>query len=502
MAFNAVFAWFIGKRMNRVNFYRDNPIAAQRSVNEYLNYQLQQTRFYREHLDVLEGNNITLNEIPLQDYGSLKPYIERAIKGEENVLWPGETKWFAQSSGTTADRKKLIPVTLQSLEENHYANGKDLLAQYYANLPNRKLFNAKHLIVGGSGEIRKESNGVFIGDLSAIIIDHLPWWTEMRRTPAKEIALQGNWEIKLDQMAKAVVRENVCIIAGMPSWTSLLLRRILEISNKKSIDEVWPNLELYIHGGMNFGPYRSTFDELLGKKINYVESYNSSEGYFGMQDQLNAHELLLMTHSEVYFEFIPMDEFDGVNSKHVIALKNVKIGIEYALVISTSAGLWRYIIGDTIRFTETHPYRFIVTGRTTQFLNSFGEKVLIQHVENTIEKVNRAMRFRVTDFTIAPYFNKNEAVGGHEWFIEFDQAPDDLIAFEKAIDEQLKVENADYEAKRFLDLNIGKPKFHYLAKGSFHQWLANRQKLGGQHKIPRLMNDRKLVEQLLSETPR
>lgn len=498
MAFNAVFAWFIGKRMSRVNFYRDNPIAAQRSVYEYLQYQLQQSFFYKD-LQAVKGDQISsLSSIPLQDYGTLKPYIERAMSGEENILWPGETKWFAQSSGTTTNRKKLIPVTLQSLEENHYANGKDLLAQYYANLPNRKLFNAKHLIVGGSGEIQKEDSGVFIGDLSAIIINHLPWWTEMRRTPAKEIALQGNWEVKLDQMAKAVVEENVCIIAGMPSWTSLLLKKILETSGKKTIAEVWPNLELYIHGGMNFGPYRKTFDELIGKKINFVESYNSSEGYFGMQDRLDASDLLLMTQSDVYFEFIPMTHFNGVNSTNVLSLEEISLNTDYALVISTSAGIWRYIIGDTIRFTSEKPYRFIVTGRTTQYLNAFGEKVLIYQVEKTIEKVNASIPFHITDYTIAPYFSENSSVGGHEWFIEFETIPDNIREFEEAIDQQLKIENVDYEAKRFENLNIGKPKFHYLPKDTFHHWLKNHQRLGGQHKIPRLTGGRELVEQLLT----
>jgi hypothetical protein len=498
MAFNAVFAWFIGKRMNRVNFYRDNPIAAQRSVHEYLFYQLKKTQFYKGIQDLSIQEIECLRDIPLHDYNTLKPFIDRTMSGEEDVLWPGETKWFAQSSGTTANRKKLIPVTFQSLEENHYANGKDLLAQYYANLPNRKLFNAKHLIVGGSGEIRKENNGVFVGDLSAIIIDHLPWWTELRRTPAKEIALQGNWEVKLDKMAKAVVNENVCIIAGMPSWTSLLLRRILEVSSKKTIAEVWPNLELYIHGGMNFGPYRKTFEELIGREVNFIESYNSSEGYFGMQDRLHGTDLLLMTNSEVYFEFIPMVAFNGIYSTETLLLSEVSIDTEYALVISTSAGLWRYIIGDTIKFTQLNPYRFIVTGRTTQFLNAFGEKVLIHHVEKTIEAVNKSLSFRMTDYTIAPYYRENSSVGGHQWLIEFESPPSDIDAFEAAIDYQLKIENADYEAKRYMDLNIGKPIITYLPKGTFHQWLAKHQKLGGQHKIPRLMNDRQFVEQLLT----
>jgi len=498
MAFNAVFAWFIGKRMNRINFYRDNPIATQHSTIEYLSYQLQKTRFFCELQATVSDKNISFNDIPLQDYSTLKPYIDRTMQGEEDVLWPGKTMWFAQSSGTTANRKKLIPVTIQSLQENHYANGKDLLAQYYANLPNRKLFNAKHLIVGGSGEIRKERNGIFIGDLSAIIIDHLPWWTEMRRTPAKEIALQGDWEVKLDQMAKAVLDENVCIIAGIPSWTSLLLRRILEISHKNSISEVWPKLELFIHGGMNIGPYRKTFDTLIGKEINYVESYNSSEGYFGMQDQKDINELLLMTNSEVYYEFIPMDSFNDINSKNVLNLKDVKTEEDYALVISSSAGLWRYIIGDTIRFTQTHPYRFIVTGRTTQFLNAFGEKVLEYHVERAMATVNKLMAFRMTNYTVAPFFNEHTSVGGHEWFIEFDQAPGDFNTFEMAIDRQLMEENADYEAKRYKDLNIAKPKFNYLKKGTFQKWFSSQQKLGGQHKIPRLTNDRQLVEQLLN----
>jgi hypothetical protein len=317
--------------MVRLNECRENPFAFQTSVFKFLISHGAKTDFglqHRFHSIIKYSDYCKI--VPLQDYGTLKDSIDRSIQGEENLLWPGKTNWFAKSSGTTADRVKILPVTSNSLFNNHYAGGKDLLAQYYANLPNRKLFNAKHLIVGGSGETQTKENGVFVGDLSAIIVNNLPWWTEWRRAPKKQIALQSDWEKKLNDMAEATIQENICILAGVPSWTLLLLKRVLEISGKKTISDVWPSLELYIHGGMNFGPYQAQFEELIGNsEMNYVESYNSSEGYFGLQDQLDSKELLLLTNSEVFYEFIPMTEFEGIHSEKVLTLEEVQTEIDY-----------------------------------------------------------------------------------------------------------------------------------------------------------------------------
>ena len=497
MAFNSVFAWFIGRRMSRIDFYRNKPIESQKSTLDYLNYNLSKTIYFQEHSD--RFNECNLTNLQLQNYDSLKPYIDKTINGEENILWPGLTTWFAKTSGTSSHSKKLIPVTPDFLENNHYANGKDLLAQYYSLLPNRKLFNAKHLIIGGTGEINENNDGKFIGDLSAIIINNLPWWTEMRRTPAKEIALNGNWEHKLEHMAKAVINENVCIIAGMPSWTTILAKKILKISGKKSLKEVWPNLELYIHGGMNIGPYKRKLVDLFGSvKVNFFESYNASEGYFGMQDQLNSDEMLLMTHSNIFYEFIPMHEFDGIKSSTVLRLEHVETGIEYALVISNSSGLWRYIIGDTIKFTSIYPFRFKITGRTTNYINSFGEKLIEIQVEKAIEKAVEYFDIELSNYTVGPNFDNNSSVGNHQWLMEFEREPQNRIDFEKFVDEEIMKLNDDYKTKRNSGLNIGFPTFHYLKRGTFKTWLKKNNKLGGQHKIPRLSNNREIVEQILN----
>jgi hypothetical protein len=499
MPFNSVFSWLMGKRMARLEECRNHPLQSQQRVFNFLLEHGQFTEIGQvHHFSSIKSYRDFNENVPLHEYGTLKELIDRSIQGNENLLWPGKTNWFAKSSGTTADRVKILPVTSNSLFNNHYAGGKDLLAQYYANLPNRELFNAKHLIVGGSGETKTKENGVFVGDLSAIIINNLPWWTEWRRAPKKEIALQSDWEKKLNEMAYASIKENICILAGVPSWTLLLLKRVLEISGKETVAEVWPNLELYIHGGMNFSPYQMQFDELIGNpEINYVESYNSSEGYFGLQDQLNSKEMLLLTNSEVFYEFIPMTDFDGINSKHVISLEDVQVDVEYALVISTSAGLWRYIIGDTIRFSSIKPFRFRVTGRTSHFINGFGEKMIVDHTEKAIAEACSKTNATIVEYTVAPYFNLENSNGGHEWLIEFSKNPDNTEDFKVMLDEALKKYNADYDVKRYQNLNIDFPRYHFVEKGTFHRWLKSRNKLGGQHKVPRLMNNREILEQIL-----
>jgi hypothetical protein len=498
MPFNTLFSWWIGRRMDRINDYRSEPLANQSRTLSFLLLEGAHTTYGKtHHFDQIQDETAFKKLVPLSDYGTLKPYIDRAIEGETDVLWPGLTKWFAKSSGTTADRVKMLPITESSLLENHYAGGKDLLAQYYANFPKRKLYNAKHLIVGGSGKIQQHSDGIFIGDLSAIIINNLPIWTELRRTPKKEIALLENWEEKLERMAQSVQHENICIIAGVPSWTLLLLQKVCAQSGKQHISEVWPNLELYIHGGMSFAPYQAAFEKLIGKPINYVENYNASEGYFGLQDQIDSKDMLLLSHSEVYFEFIPMDAFAGIDSEHVLSLHQVEIGVDYALVISTSAGLWRYIIGDTIRFTQCQPYRFVVSGRTSHFINAFGEKLLVEHAEKAMQRACQKCQAHVLEYTAAPFFEADSHVGAHHWLIEFSQPPTDVQQFEKELDAALQLENADYEAKRKGALNIGPPKVQLAPNGTFHRWLKYKGKLGGQHKVPRLQSNTDLYLEIL-----
>jgi len=499
MPFNTLFSWWIGRRMDRINDYRDQALANQQRTLEFLLLEGSQTHYGKQHnFAELSSYPDFQQKVPLSDYGTLKPYIDRAIEGEPDLLWPGATKWFAKSSGTTADRIKILPITESSLLENHYAGGKDLLAQYYHNFEGRKLYNAKHLIVGGTGKIEQHSDGVFIGDLSAIIINNLPIWTELRRTPKKEIALLENWEEKLDRMAASVLDQNICIIAGVPSWTLLLLQKVLEKSQKETIAEVWPNLELYIHGGMSFTPYQVAFEKIIGKPdMNYVENYNASEGYFGLQDQKDCKDLLLLTNSEVFFEFIPMHAFEGLASKTVLPLEEVEIGTDYALVISTSSGLWRYIIGDTIRFTHKEPYRFVVSGRTAHYINAFGEKLIIEHAEQAISEACSTHNLLVRDFTVCPDFSNDAHVGRHHWLIEFEKEPQDMNAFASTLDAALKKNNADYDAKRKGNINIGFPLITVASNGTFHRWLKHKGKLGGQHKVPRLQNTEDLLNEIL-----
>ena len=498
MPFNAVFSHIIKKRLPRINRFSIDPIYCQKENLNFLISSAQNTIFGRQYqYDKIDGIESFQKSVPLSNYESLKPYIDRQILGEENVLWPGKTSWFAKSSGTTSQREKLLPITVDSLYENHYAGGKDLLALYYQNFPNRKLYNAKHLIIGGSTQIHSMSNDTSIGDLSAFIVENLPWWTEIRRTPKREIALMNNWEEKLDKMAHATINENICIIAGLPSWTILLMKKILNITGKKNIHEVWPNLELYIHGGMNFSPYKKTFSDLFpNPKMNYVEAYNSSEGYFGLQDQKDSQDLLLLSDSHIFYEFIPMSEYYGLDSNTVLTLEDIELDKEYALVISTSAGLWRYIIGDTIKFVQNIPYRFQITGRTTQYINSFGEKLLMLHAEKAIAKAALLNNAKIKDYTVAPFFIEGGVNGGHEWAIAFDISPVNIEEFNKQLDEALKELNVDYQGKREGDLNMIEPKVKVVDHKVFDYWLKSKNKLGGQHKIPRLNQDRSFIEEI------
>ena len=500
MPFNAVFSHIIKRRLPRIENYTSSPISCQLNVLLTLVQRAKQTEFGKTyHFSKIKSFNDFKEKVPLSNYDTLFPLIKKQINGEKDILWPGSTNWFAKSSGTTTKTEKLLPITTDSLYENHYAGGKDLLALYYKNYEKRKLYNAKHLIIGGSTQINAQANNTSIGDLSAFIVENLPWWTEIRRTPKREIALMDNWEKKLDQMARATVGDNICIVAGMPTWTLVLFEKVLEITGKKNIHEVWPNLELYIHGGMNIEPYKERFKKLLpNSKMNYVQSYNSSEGYFGLQDLKDSNDMLLLTDAQILYEFIPMEEFDGIHSQNVVGLKDVKTGIEYALVISTSAGLWRYIIGDTIQFSSIKPYRFMVTGRTTHYINAFGEKTIIAHVEKAIAQAAKIHNVEISDFTVGPYFQKLKGSGGHQWVIAVKNKQHiNLSNFEESIEENMKAINGDYKGKRKGDFNMMPPKFNYVKKEDFEHWLKSKNKLGGQHKIPRLQNDRLLIQELL-----
>lgn len=497
MPFNSIFAWMMKKRMHQIDLFRKYPHEVQLELFEYLVQKGAKTEYGIEvGLDQVKSYE-DFKKIPLQIYKDIEPLIDRSMKGEKGILWPTETKWFAKSSGTSS-RSKLIPVTKESLEGCHYKGGKDLLAMYYHNHPNRKLYNGKHLIIGGSTQINHLSADSYFGDLSAIIVKNLPWWAEIRRTPSKEIALMSEWQSKMERMARSTIEEDVYIIAGVPSWTMVLANKVLEISGKSNLKEVWPNLELFMHGGVNFEPYREQFKKLIpDPKMNYVETYNASEGFFGIQDQVDSDEMLLMLDYGIFFEFIPMSVYNGVNSKQICSIEGVEIGVNYAIVITTNGGLWRYILGDTVRFTSKTPYRFKITGRTKSFINTFGEELIVENAEVAVAEACQRTSGQIREFTAGPIFMENQQSGAHQWVFEFVQYPDDMKRFERVLDEKLREVNADYDAKRYHDLILEKPMVNVVGHGTFDAWLRINDKLGGQNKIPRLSNNRVVLEQIL-----
>ncbi|GAB5423856.1 MAG: GH3 auxin-responsive promoter family protein [Crocinitomicaceae bacterium] len=487
--------------MHQIDLFRMHPIEVQWEVFEELCAAGKMTEYGKSFgmTDVKSYEDFCRN-VPLSDYDSMRPFIDRTMNGEQGLLWPGETKWFAKSSGTTSARSKLIPVTKESIDDCHYKGGKDLLALYYNNHPNRKLYNGKHLIIGGSARLNPNPMMLdsYSGDLSAIIVKNLPWWAEIRRTPAKEIALLSEWEEKIEKMARSTMKQDVYILAGVPSWTMVLSNRILEITGASNLKEVWPNLELFMHGGVNFDPYREQFKKLIPDDgMNYVETYNASEGFFGIQDQVNSDEMLLMLDYGIFFEFIPMSDFDGLDSKKVVPISEVEEGVNYAIVISTNGGLWRYLLGDTVRFTSTLPYRFKITGRTKSFINTFGEELIVENAEKAISIACAKTNAQIRDYTVAPIYMDSKEKGAHEWLIGFEQYPDDVERFRRVLDESLRELNSDYDAKRYNDLVLDHPKIQMISPDIFDQWLRSMGKLGGQNKVPRLMNNRDIVEQIL-----
>lgn len=500
MPFNSIFSWLMKKRLGQIDLFRSHPIEVQSELLQKLISKGIGTEFGSMYnFSSMESYDDFKKNVPLHEYEHLKPYVDRLMSGEQKLLWNTETKWFAKSSGTTSARSKFIPVTRESLEDCHYKGGKDLLAMYYDNYENRKLYNGKHLIVGGSAQINHLFDNSYFGDLSAIIVKNLPWWAEIRRTPAKEITLMSEWEEKIERMAQTTIHDDVYIIAGVPSWTLVLAKRILEITGKKTLKEVWPNLELYMHGGVSFEPYREEFKRVVGfDDMHYVETYNASEGFFGIQDDPCKDGMLLMLDYGIFYEFIPIKSFDSIHSTDIIPLSEVELGVEYALVISTNAGLWRYIIGDTITFTEKKPYRFKITGRTKCYINTFGEEVNVGNAEMAIAKASMETDAQVRDFHACPIYMDSNEKGGHEWLIEFIREPVDFEKFKETLDRSLRDLNSDYDAKRYNDMILAFPKIHKLPAGDFDRWLKSNNKLGGQNKIPRLANNREILEQILS----
>jgi len=434
--------------------------------------------------------------VPVSNYEDYQNIIERSRQGEQNIFWPSPIKWFAKSSGTTNAKSKFIPVSPESLEDCHYAASKDLLCMYLNNNEQSQLFTGKSLRLGGSKELYKE-NGTVFGDLSAILIDNMPFWAEFSSTPSNRVSLMSEWETKMQAIVDETINENVTSLAGVPSWMLVLLNNVLDSTGKTSLFDIWPNLEVYFHGGVSFNPYIQQYKNILpDKQFKYYEIYNASEGFFAIQDQNNSSELLLMLDYGIFYEFIPMDTYGSEHEK-IVRLNGVVKGKNYAVLITTNAGLWRYKIGDTVRFTSTNPYRIKVSGRTKHHINVFGEELIIENAEDALSKVCKKTKAEIVDYTAAPIFMEGRKKGGHEWLIEFKTPPKDINYFNELFDNALKSLNSDYEAKRYNNITLNKPTINIAREQLFYDWLKLNDKLGGQHKVPRLSNTRHYIEDLL-----
>ncbi|UTW67441.1 GH3 auxin-responsive promoter family protein [bacterium SCSIO 12643] len=499
---NSILVWAMKKRIHQIDLFIKYPVEVQNDWFNKLIQTSQNTEWGKKYgYSDIKSIQEFKNRVPIQDYNSLKPFIDRAKNGEQNVLWSGETKWFAKSSGTTNDKSKFIPVTPEALETCHYKGGKDLISLYIKYKPDSKMFTGRGLVLGGSSEINKTNPASYSGDLSSIIIDNLPIWAELHRTPSKKIALMSEWEEKLTKMAERTADQNITTLAGVPSWTLVLLNKVLEIKGAKTIREVWPNLETYTHGGVSFVPFKKQFDQIFDLPgLNYMETYSASEGFFGIQDLYGESfdgGLLLMLDYGVFYEFLPLDRLDDENPE-TLTLDEVEVGVHYALIISTNAGLWRYQIGDTIMFTHLYPFRIKVTGRTKQFMNVFGEELMVENAEQAIKIACDRTQASMTDFTACPIFMKDKDRGGHEWAIEFSKPPQSMEQFNEILDTALKSLNSDYEAKRYKDFVLQAPIIHKLPAGTFYNWMKGKGKLGGQNKVPRLSNTRKYMDDILA----
>jgi len=494
---NSIISWFLKKRKHQIALFLKYPIDVQEELLMRLIATAKETQFGEIHgFSYLETYQDFTKNVPIQQYESIEPLIEKCRKGEQNIFWKTDIKWFAKSSGTTNSKSKFIPVSDEALEGCHMKAGKDMLCLYINNNPETQLFIGKSLRLGGSATVY-EDNDSYFGDLSAIIIENMPFWADFSSAPSQEIALMGEWQTKMEAIINETINENITSLAGVPSWMLILLHKVLEKTGKSNILEVWPNLEVYFHGGVNFNPYREAYKKLIPKKdFRYYETYNASEGFFAIQDRNNSEELLLMLDYGIFYEFIPMKTFDGENSI-AIPLSDVKKGVNYAIVITTNSGLWRYLIGDTIKFTSLKPYRIKITGRTKHFINVFGEELIIENTEDALKLACTKTNASITDYTVAPIFMNETEKGGHEWIIEFSKPPSNIAYFTELLDNALKSINSDYEAKRYKNMTLGLPKVHQAKQGLFYNWLKQKGKLGGQHKIQRLSNSRKLLEELL-----
>ncbi|TAF12098.1 MAG: hypothetical protein EAZ75_03875 [Flavobacteriia bacterium] len=494
---NSFATWILKKRIHQMELFLKYPHEVQDELLFSLIKSAENTQIGRKYDFSSMKNYTTFSErIPVSTYEELEPLIELTRKGEQNVFWNSNIKWFAKSSGTTNAKSKFIPVSSEALENCHYKASKDLLCLFLNNNEDSQLFTGKSLRLGGSKQLY-EDNNTFFGDLSAILIDNMPIWAEFSSTPSSKISLMGDWETKLPAIINETMNENVTSLAGVPSWMMVLLQKTLETTGKSNLLELWPNAEVYFHGGVSFEPYKEQYKKLFPKdSFKYYEIYNASEGFFAIQDQNDSDELLLMLDYGIFYEFIPMDTFGTLNQR-VIRLNQVELHKNYALVITTNSGLWRYLIGDTIRFTSLSPYRIKVTGRTKHHINVFGEELMVENTDAAVAKTCKEFNCEIVDYTVAPIFMTNQQKGAHEWIIEFKTKPDTIENFRKALDENLQSVNSDYEAKRYNNMTLNPLVLNIARENLFYDWLKQEDKLGGQHKVPRLSNERTYLENLL-----
>ncbi|MBT2162456.1 GH3 auxin-responsive promoter family protein [Zobellia barbeyronii] len=495
--FNSIASWLLKKRYHQIELFLKYPEEVQEEVLHQLIEIAEDTEIGRKYGFESINNYETFRErVPISSYEEIEPIIERTRRGEQNIFWPTSIKLFAKSSGTTNAKSKFIPVSEEALEDCHYKSGKDLLCLYLNNNENSQLFTGKSLRLGGSKELY-EDNGSYFGDLSAILIDNMPLWAEYSSTPSSKVSLMSEWESKLKAIIKESTQENVTSLAGVPSWMLVLLNNVVQETGKDNLFQIWDNLEVYFHGGVSFNPYEEQYKNLLPRKsFKYYEIYNASEGFFAIQDRNNADDLLLMLDYGIFYEFVPMSEY-GTEGQMAIPLWEVKKNTNYAIIITTNSGLWRYKIGDTIKFTSTSPYRIKVTGRTKHHINVFGEELIIENAEEALKTICAKTGAEIKDYTAGPVFMEGKEKGAHEWLIEFRNQPEDIDVFTEYLDNALKSLNSDYEAKRYNNITLNMPIVHIARENLFYDWLKSKDKLGGQHKIPRLSNKRDYVEELL-----
>jgi hypothetical protein len=494
---NSIASWVLKQRIHQIELFLKYPHEVQEELLMNLIRSSEETIVGRKYeFESIKSYQHFVERVPISTYEELEPMIERTRKGEQGVFWHEPIKWFAKSSGTTNAKSKFIPVSESALEDCHYKGSKDLLCMYLNNNESSEMFLGKSLRLGGSSQIYENNNTSF-GDLSAILIENMPMWAEFSSTPSSKVSLMSEWESKLTAIINETKNENVTSFAGVPSWMLVLLNRILTETNNTSLFELWPNLEVYFHGGVNFEPYREQYQKILPKdQFKYYEIYNASEGFFAIQDLNYSNDLLLMLDYGIFYEFIPMDSFGSADQK-IVPLSGVELFKNYAVVITTNSGLWRYLIGDTVRFTSLSPYRIRVTGRTKHHINVFGEELMVENTDMAIAKTSSQLNCEVKDYTVAPIFMKEREKGAHEWMIEFKKHPEDIKVFQKALDENLQSLNSDYEAKRYNNMTLNALKVNVAREHLFYNWLKEQDKLGGQHKIPRLSNDRDYLEQLI-----